>query len=352
MNLPEYTRLFMLVCLLFSMFCSDSGTFLHDVEIPLRNDAPEIISYKPGLDTLYDTLTYPDSVICTLLVSDLNDSVLHAYPMREGSGQDDTLFYDSAVWPGTIIQNGFSIDLKEIVLSLNKPVLGLFNGNLFVCDEQNSFCILPFSISRVFFESFDQILSDSTCWSRYYPEDTIHVGLKFPGPSLRYEFNPDQSDTGIVTAGIVSNFTVRRNFNIAVDFELRDEMLSGFDVIFLLTDRADTSRLVPRAGIYLSADLENVDRRLRMSVGVGINVTSVQTDFFSGTLSITRDDDSSLTFWYQEPVPTAVPVMLGTGFSFNPDSVYIHLRMNVDDYSRRRHCEWDNLKIREGNINL
>jgi hypothetical protein len=259
---------------------------------------------------------------------------------------------DSVVpWIGEYVQENGGLSVKRLLLTLPGAIMGSWSGRLVVSDEQAGRCVIPYAIHKRYVEDFVNHPSHSTYWRCYSGGDITHYLLKYPGPMLQFYF-PSGDTSPTRSAGIVSTFSVRGDFRIGVDFMLRDDMLDGFTVGFLISDTQDTSRWLNRAGVFLTGNVENTSRWVAVTAGVGINTVrqdAKEGKWSDGRLFIERSN-GKVVFEYHEMNLEPTSMIIDNIFTFAADAVYIHLRMKIDDTERTRNCQWDNLVVYSGEM--
>jgi hypothetical protein len=319
--------------------CRLEINYPHNTNIPLVNNTPTC-----SRDSILDTLFFPESTLCTLSVSDLNDSILNVYSIP---GNSDP-FTDLSPWKASAKTVVGGLSAKTIILQLSGNCMGAQTGVFVIQDEQDGRCVVPYKVTKVMHDSFNSVMSGPSCWNIFNPGDQNHYKLVNPGPKLRLIFPANDTAT-FQSAGIMSSFCISGDLKIQVGYKLRDDMLNGFSVGFLLSSSADTSRWVERAGIFLSGNGDNNSAWVTVNAGVGINMARKNITTYDGVLQIQRSNGKIL-FVIKSPDSFAIADTIDKNFSFPHDSVYVQLRMSVDDFSRNRHCEWDNFQITSGTI--
>jgi hypothetical protein len=315
--------------------------FPHDVDIPLINNIPAC-----SLDSIVDTLFFPESTLCTLAVADLNDSILRVYTLPNSA---DPLA-DLAPWEEAAKQVTAGLSDKQVILGLAGKEMGIMTGFFVIQDEQDGRCVVPYTVKKVLYDSFDNVLTNNAFWNAFNPSDQIHYKQGTPGQKLRFIF-PQNDTTTRQSAGVLSSFRVSGDFKMQVGFKLRDDMLNGFSVGFLLTTAADTSRWVERAGIYLSGNGDNNSAWVTLNAGVGITMARKEMDTYEGVLGIQRSQGKVL-FIIKDSDPMAIADTIDKNFTFPRDSICVQFRMSVDDFNRNRHCEWDNFYLSAGTVSF
>lgn len=132
---------------------------------------------------------------------------------------------------------------------------------------------------------------------------------------------------------------------MSVDFGLRDDMYSGFEVSFFASTKADTGRFPGRYfGVFLEGQDSWVDVKCK-SVSYQTAVEAIA--FYSGTITLSRTDSTASFECTTTDAGAAVPSLPDFTFPAS-DTLYLHMRMRVTDQKRTRHCTWDNLRAERG----
>jgi hypothetical protein len=317
--------------------CRLGVNYPHDVDIPLTNNIP-----VSATDSVFATLSYPDLIVSNIAVSDLNDSVLRVYDVPEGLDPNGVLTMPP------IDSVAADLGVKPVRLLFPGSTFGVFKGNYVVCDEQGGRCVIPYQITKNFVDPFSMSPFISPHWRVYNPSDSQHVVLNYRGPALQFSF-PVNDSTGVRSVGVVSRFRLAGDFSISVDYKLRDDMLDGFEVGFFVSPKKDTSRWLRKGGLLLAGNLTGTGPGVTITARTGGSLTLNWTEVYDGRMRIERDG-GKMTLIYQE-LPSTDPdddtVKIGT---FEDDTVYVHLRMDVDNFIRSRHCEWDNFCVSSGKV--
>jgi hypothetical protein len=310
--------------------------FPHDADIALVNDIPEC-----SIDSIAKMLAYPESTLCTLTVADLNDSILGVRVRPDVSLPD---------LPLTVQYDQFNQDLMPKVLCVSVPgsVMGVFKGSFDIFDQQEGDCTIPYHIEKQLVESFNTLPTTGGLWESYGVNDPRHFKLDYPGPRLMFIYDTTAAKF-LGKIGMISTFAICGDFSIGVDFELRDDMLSGFSIAFLVTEKPDTSRWVNRAGIVLAGQGTQDNGWIDLRTNVGINISSETIRYSAGRLTIERNLDTML-FQYGPIGPEKVATTSMMTWDLDFDTVWVQMRMGVDDLSRNRHCTWDNFSVDQGQV--
>ena len=151
--------------------CLLVNCILHDTSRPLENDIPECVDCPQSIGK---TLVYPDTALCTLSIADLNDTSL-TFDLIASSGFASSP-EDTCAWPGTacFINRGF--DTKKAVLSLPLNMdMGEFSGTIFIRDHLDGSTYVPFQVSRIWWEKFNEFPPDSVWWRTYLLSTENHL---------------------------------------------------------------------------------------------------------------------------------------------------------------------------------
>lgn len=342
---------FILPILIVTLLSAGYFSCLHDTSISLENDTP-----RPSRHIVTDTLFYPDSVVCTLVVHDRNDSILsHRLCFRDrtlksgDSSLADTMSCISSFDTGslTILPLEQSLKRKRFLFLAKGTQLGYNEGIASFIDEQDGQAELPFAVHRMLFIPFDTYPLNIQQWKPYAASDSMRMGYEWIDRKLRFEFDTDSIACSDDKVGIMSAFQVCGNFDVSLDFKLRDDLYDGFSFGFFVSADTDTSRWAQnRAGISIIGSQE---QRLRIQAqSINFQIASVELPFYSGRLQIVRREHA-VVFRCYDADPYAAPIIFDENFTFDvADSCYVHLWMRVDNFQRVRHCSIDNFKCENG----
>jgi len=177
----------------------------HDINVPVVNSIPQIdISSLPkgSNDTLIDTVYYPDTLVCTLTVRDLNDNALH---INDGT------------WPGTYMQLNSGYDEKKIKLDLGGMFMNTYAGNLIVSDPTlTASDTLPFRIYKLFQSNFE-VFYFKRFWNMYSRSDTAYVESQYGGGLDLIGY---QSDLQSNPPGLRSRCKFTGKFSFTIDYKV------------------------------------------------------------------------------------------------------------------------------------
>jgi hypothetical protein len=296
------------------------------------------------MTSINKTLFFPESTVCTLFVSDLNDKRFSCSIFPDSSISNPPV--NIPEWPGTCKLLNETFDTKSILLTMNPKKPGSYKGVLLISDNHNAFTSLPYSITAQFYESFDSHPLLSHNWRLYNSNDSFTVKIDYPDKKLLLIF--DTTETTLYHAtGIVSRFRLAGDFRISIDFRIRDDMIDGFETGFFVSTSSDTGKWSGDiTGIYLKGNQNHI--RLECK-SVNLQSFSKEVDNFNGNLCISRDS-SNIDFYYHDgnPLQNPIPITRFTGSS--EDTVFIHIKMVVKDRKRLRHSLWNDFYITKGSI--
>lgn len=311
----------------------------YNTNIPLSNSSPSC----QNLTSINKQLFFPDNVVCTLFVNDLNDTKL-TLDIHSDSQQTQKVDFNQFMAHFTQLEETFGT--KSVLLTIDPSDLGSFNGKLFIHDQQGAFTSVPYNIAMQFLEPFDSHPRNSSNWQLYNNDDTSMVKIDYTDKKLLFVFDTTQTRL-TTTTGIVSRFKLYGDFSISVDFRIRDDMDDGFETGFFVSTSSDTGKWSGDiAGIYL----QGIQNRIRIECrSDNLQSFSKETDLFSGNIGISRDS-SRVSFFYHDGNPLQSPVPLTQLSYTSNDTVFVHIKMSVKDRKRSRHTLWNDLRIARGHI--
>jgi hypothetical protein len=330
------------------------GSCIHETDYDPGNDPPEV----RDRDSIAATVFYPDSIVCTLIVRDLNDADLsfractaftecvdtagQALDSVRGPGSPSSM-----PWPGTVSMLNPGLDDKYVALYMGGPWLGHQRGCLLIGDDQGATATVPYDLRRIYRESFSSFPLDTAFWRPYDSADTTHIALDYADLKLEFHFEPDSADSlQPRTAGVCTRYRLQGDFTVCVDFELRDDMYHGFETGFFASSSADTGRFAGRIfGVFLTGKGDWVNVKSR----AGLQTAIQEIRFYEGSLRIRREGTTA-SFAVRRAGPVKTWTSLATHTVSESDSVYIHLKMRVNDRRRARHCTWDDFTVEEGKL--
>lgn len=317
----------------------------HKLDVPLQNNIPFILNDTCVNKTLY----YPDTIVCTLQVEDLNDTIFQVASIVYDTLQDQSIIYDTIDWPGNAIQLEKEYSTKQIVLTLPGSEMGKYLGTLLVIDEEEASVTIPYHVTKVLRDTFNVFSPDSGIWKMYREDDSALIKpdqilsnyiLKFLLDSLHIR----------KSTGMRSKFALKGDFCININFgliELAFDKLNGVEVTFIISTSPDT---IQWSGIDAGLYLHGVHNKLQIRAAKGIDATLKYITYYSGNMRIEKKDTVvSLYCWQGNPL--IVPKSL-INVSFSPEDTlfYIHLKMSVDTLDYSRHCIWDNFSLENGEM--
>lgn len=298
---------------------------LHDTGLPLKNDAPEI-AFSEG-DTRFshgvfsDTLVYPDSAVCTLLVYDRNDSVL-------------SVSEQNAQWPGYLHQPFSNYAEKYLIPVCTASLMGaLYAGTWSIKDRYGVRDSMGFSVLHTARDRFRGRGPDPAYW---VPYNDTHLGSSIvvdrpPDDPLYFLFKEDMNTH---VTGMHSPYILSGDFKISVNYRLLSEENDFTEFWFVISTGTDTSWFMRQdeyAGIRLSVGGAELGL-----LSEGNTIQDGNRARLAGTLSIERTD-GYLAF-YQTPEFALESYRLGdstTIFSFPHDSLRVHVRFTTDEVGVR-----------------
>lgn len=337
-----FVRIFIAAALVPACMC---GMFSTDA--PLQNNRPRIIG-PAGL--IKKTLQYPDSMVCTLSVCDLNDTQLNVHVCV---GQDSldtacTLIPPPAMgylWlknlPGT----------QEVALSFSTLAMGTYYGHVHIIDPDSAGLKVPYVISVLMNDSLRKHL-DPLFWITDSNSSNITFSLTL-SDKLQFLFQGTGDSTGDQT-GIRSKFSIRGDLETSINFQLRDDMISGFEISYYLSTSPGTGVWDgDNAGFYITGITANSLVRFTTK---SINLATESRELvrntgqtIAGRLTLTRTGDTA--GYSFTPFGESLNSLTMNKFYFPGDStVYVHARMKVDDLLKTRHCFWSDFELKKGTV--
>lgn len=310
----------------------------YDTGLPLQNDAPECISHS----FVQENLFYPESTVCTLRVADLNDKTFDLSLI----GKEASALSSDFAW---CENGGATYGTKEVYFHMPTSVVGTHSGAICICDHQGTADTVHYSVTKTFRDELDRYPLDAANWEPYSREDSSLLRFDYKDRKLIFVFPPENGDeeTAVKSTGIRSQFSVSGNFELKIDFKLRDDMTEGFELAFFVSTSSATGRWDGQvAGFFVSGN----EGRVRLTCrSVQFQIQSKDIDFYSGELALSRQNDT-LEYFYHDGNPLKDPLSLAV-HGFPPDSpLYVHLRMTVDDRSKIRSCAWNNFVASRGEL--
>ncbi len=304
----------------------------YDTELPLQNYEP-----RCGVSEIQKVLLFPDSVVCTLTVDDLNDRFL-----RFSLQSDDS---NSCEWAHSSRFLEEEYGPKRLILYHTSDVMGSFSGFLNIRDDYGGKLSIPYRIDKHFRDSFGSFPLDNRVWLPYSSGDQSGISFDHLDKKLLFLFG--NADTSLLSAGIRSVFTVSDDFRISVTFKLRDDMAEGFEAAFFVSTSSDTGKWIgQKAGMYVSGNRGG----LRMSCrSVNFQIQSSEMDCDFGEMIIRRTGED-IEYLLHDGDPSNEPISLSVHKFLPQEPIFVHMRMKVDDCSRVRSCSWKNFSVHEGKL--
>ena len=317
----------------------------HNLDVPLQNDVPFIVN-----DTCINKiLYYPDTIICTLQVEDLNDKLFQISSIIFDTLPGDSVSADTINWPGNYKQLDNVYDTKEIVLMMPGSLMGASQGMLLITDGYNASVTLPYHVIKTLRDTFDIFSPDIAIWKTYCESDTscIQPFQILSNYVLRFLLDASQN---LKSTGMRSNYRLKGDFCININFgliELAFEELNGVEVNFIISTSPDT---VQWSGIDAGLYLRGAFDRLQVRAAKGLDATSKYINYYSGNMRIEKKDTVvSLYCWQGNPQIVPDP-LIDVSFSSIDTLFYVHLKMSVDTLDFARHCIWDNFSLDHGEM--
>jgi hypothetical protein len=311
--------------------CISLNSCIHDTNLELANNVPVVISL---LDTVRSMLIYPDSVVDSLHVSDLNDSIL---TVRSG-------------WIGSGLQLQKNLGTKIIVLSFGETSMGTFSGCATIGDQQGANCSVPYIITKIFRETFESF--PPPLWKMYNINDTVetikHSYISNSDATLQFVFSVDETKPASfpLKTGICSEFSIKEDFCCSIVFSILEFSKSGYECGFFVSTSNDTGQWSGDVGgIFLSGRNSSTEIKCKSVDG---QISSATRDYLSGTLWIDRKG-TGINFMYSSMGTASKDTLSKLAFDRN-DSLFIHLRMVVDDLRETRSCSWNDFIIHTGKL--
>jgi hypothetical protein len=338
-RVPRYHGRFLALLLCTGLLLLPGCQFTTDIK--LENNKPRLLT-----DSVVEkTLLYPDTTLFTFRVQDLNDTMLTMKIITS----TDTLGSDTVSWPGSCARHRETGQISNWTLSLNNSFLGFCSGRITVTDPQNDSTVFTVKAHRQLEDPFKTFPENTRLWSRY-SDVSLNYGFDYIDSALRFYFDTiadSSSKPQNQSAGLHSVFRLSGDLEASVKFQLRSDMTSKFETAFFISTSPDTSRWDGEvAGIFITGTDNYVKL---MTKSYPLQTRTNQTTNFGGILTIKRVSDS-VKFIYNSVEPDKSPIdLLGFTYPAN-DTVFVHLRMQVDDRSKIRSCTWMNFTVTKGKI--
>jgi hypothetical protein len=311
--------------------CIGLNSCIHDTNLQLANNVPVITS---SFDTVRSALIYPDSVVDSLHVSDLNDSILIV----------------SNGWIGSGLQLQKNLGTKIIVLSLGGTSMGTFSGCAEISDQQGANCSVPYIITKKFRETFESF--PPPLWKMYNIDDTAETVkqsyISNSDATLQFIFTVDKAKPTSfpLKTGICSEFTIKEDFCCSIAFSISEFSQSGYECGFFVSTSNDTGQWSGDVGgIFLSGRNSSTEIKCKSVDG---QISSATRDYLSGILWIDRKG-TDMNFMYSSMGMASKDTVSTLTFDRN-DSLFFHFRMVVDDLRETRSCSWNDFIIHTGKL--
>ena len=317
-------------------------------DLPLSNNVPQ---YN-GPARITATAFYPDSALCTLSVNDLNDARLSVYACF-CADTGDTSCNGKKLWPGSCRILDETLGPKQIVLGLDTCCMGTYCGHLHVEDRDRAAVRVPFTIMSLLVDSLNRFPVSAANWALQQDRDSAFIGFDYINKKLRFGFSvaADSTDTAAVSTGLRTCFSIGGDLSAGINFQLRDDMMSGFQVEYYLS----TSPVAGPwegdvAGVFITG-LTNQIRFTATSINMQTDSRDVTRDAsnFAGRFTITRSADN-VDYAFTPGDPRSPPMQMNTLIFPADTAVFVHIRMKVDDRLRSRHCLWSDFEVDKGKL--
>ena len=333
------------------VFCSGwLPSCQYDTAIPLHNNPPQLV----GSSAMTRTVLYPDSALCTLTVADLNDARFDVRTCIAADSSDTSCSSGSCPWIGSYRCVNETASAHRLIFGFDTCRMGLYCGHLHIADPEMAEIKVPYAFTMKTVDMLRDSIK-SNFWMR--GADTSFIIFNPENRQLEFLFNKVADSTsaqalGPAATGIRSLFRLSGDLETSIRFQLRDDMMSGFEVAFCIS----TSPLSGPwdgdiAGFYV-AGLANHIRLTATSVKMQTDSRDIPyfaEQLTSGRLEISRKADTvGYTFYPGDP---SLPPTVMNRCTYPADSaVFVHLRMSVDDRLRSRHCLWSDFEVTKGTI--
>jgi hypothetical protein len=306
----------------------------HDLSAPLANDRPQVDLMQGGAKMaasevgVHRELFYPQNAICTLLVTDLNDTQVKV----RGEPQ----------WPGEFLLTSGWED-KTIVPVLSSPAIGSpFAGQWIVEDRHGAADTVPFSVVRRLRDVFDTYPPYPHLWQLYRQQDTSFIrpwtyGMK---TSMRFHFPADTTNT-FAFAGMRSAYRLQGSFFVSLNYKLQGVITSRFRFEVFVSTRPDTVpfpelNLNEYAGFVIDDEI-GVEAGLCWDRMPGTSIDHGERAAASGEFTLERREETIVLSHGFEFAPEHAQVLYSGPFT--GEDVYFHVRMQARDRSHDRLCQ-------------
>jgi|WetSurMetagenome_2_1015567.scaffolds.fasta_scaffold90170_2 hypothetical protein len=310
-------------------------------DLTLQNDSPDCLNCS----AIQKVLAYPDSFLCELNIADRNDTgfFLSIAPCTDSTKTECQVY---SPWPGSYkyLANGY--ETKKLSLFFPTDQMGAYSGTLVIQDASNAKLFLPYTVNKMFIDSFDSPQVSNQYWQYYNKNDSEHVVVDNREKKLMFSFKavPDSLDKPQCT-GIRSVFQVSDSLETSVQFKLRDDVDSAFEIDFFISSSPDTGKWDgEKAGIFISGQ----KNRLRLVCkSIYLQNKTFETDIVSGKMGIFRSD-TRVTYYFGDGT-SSKNLLSGVNYYFPRDvPVFIHLKMSVTNQSKDHYCYWNDFTITKG----
>lgn len=316
------------------LFCS----CFFSTDIPFQNNAPAVTS-RLTADTM--TILYPDSMVCTLQVNDLNDSIVTI---------------DASTWPGSSCQLRHTLGQKQVALYLGTSVLGkVFSGTLMLWDQQDGSCGTPYAIRKLFVDSFYEAALDPAFWMAYdAPGDSamIHQQSRRFGLEFLCKEQPDTSTRPIVLE-MVSAYAIKGDFIWTIEYMLywmRFFIRDGFELEFSSSTTSDTALFSDKAAVSLLTNRNQLLISYKDPSGLNTETRpDNDLEYPSGVMKFVRTD-STITIFHKAEGADFAKVNKSPLIFKRADSAFVHIRMTVTDHTIEQSCVFTAFSVQQGEI--
>lgn len=315
----------------------------HNLDVPLENNIPIVLFDSCVERNIY----YPDTTVCTLSVHDLNDSVFTLYSAICDTIGVDSIFHDTVDWQGHYFQYNNS-GTKKIILTLPGMLMGSFNGTFLITDEQGVCVGLPYTIQKEFRDTVSSQGLNVAMWRTYCANNDVdHITQFALHKNYLMKFILDKSQ-GSTKTGMVCRYGLIGDFCISIDFGLLSiipKILKHVRIGFFVSTSPDSAKY---AGIEAGIYIRGIENSVNVHGEKGL-ISSLQSlNYNYGNMKIERVRDSIALYCWQEN-KLLPPPLIKVHF-YEGDTLYVHVKMKVEDLDYTRYCTWDNFYIHSGKI--
>jgi hypothetical protein len=320
------------------LFCS----CFFSTDVPFQNNTP-VVTSRLTADTM--TILYPDSMVCTLQVDDLNDSIVTI---------------DTSTWPGSSCELHPTLGPKQVALYLGTPVLGkVFSGTLMLRDQQDGWCGIPYTIRKLFVDSFYEATLDPAFWTVY---DKLGDSAMIHQHSRRFGLEflcKPQTDTlnRPIVLEMVSAYAIKGDFVWTIDYMLYwmryNITPDSFELQFSSSNTSDTSYYSDEAAVSLNTykrpDRLVIQYKDPSGENLGQNPGFMNEDY-AGTMKFVRIADTITIFHKAEGADFTKVNKSPLIFNHADDSAYVHIRMTVTDHTIEQSCIFTSFTVQQGEV--